>query len=198
MVFKSANKLMCLDMSVAKTCHIKKVSCEKTHIWRWGWVVSYHINDHFAKRLTLLFVQVAEYVAVRVLQQFKSHCQVMVFQNWFVVIHESQFGTLSVKRNQWINATRTIQVSSFFIKKIMIVPFQSLDIKVLTCIDEKLIGEARMVHVMNSGCEDGSHDFQIGKDRLFWEEDKNDKKTSIKYCMTCFLTCAINGVLSNI
>lgn len=80
----------------------------------------------------------------------------------------------------------------------MIVPFQSLDIKVLTCIDEKLIGEARMVHVMNGGCEDGSHDFQIGKDRLFWEEDKNDKKTSIKYCMTCFLTCAINGVLSNI
>lgn len=35
-----------------------------------------------------------------------------------------------------------------------------------TCVDEELVGEAGMVHVVDCGGENGGHDFQIGKDRL--------------------------------
>ena len=52
----------------------------------------YHIDDHFPERLSLLVGQIAEYVAVGVLQQFERHGQMMVLQHRFVVVQQSQFG----------------------------------------------------------------------------------------------------------
>lgn len=36
----------------------------------------------------------------------------------------------------------------------------------LTCVDEKLVGDSRMIHVMDSSCKNGGQDFQICEDGL--------------------------------
>jgi|APCry1669190288_1035285.scaffolds.fasta_scaffold1154501_1 hypothetical protein len=41
--------------------------------------------------------------------------------------------------------------------------------KLLTSRDEILIGEARMVHVVNGGSEDGRKHLKRGEDRLKWK-----------------------------
>lgn len=36
----------------------------------------------------------------------------------------------------------------------------------LTCVDEKLVGDSRVINVMDSSCENGGQNFQIGEDGL--------------------------------
>lgn len=36
----------------------------------------------------------------------------------------------------------------------------------LTCVDEKLIGDSRMINVMDSSCKNGGQNFQICEDGL--------------------------------
>lgn len=36
----------------------------------------------------------------------------------------------------------------------------------LTCVDEKLVGDSRMINVMDSSCKNGGQDFQICEDGL--------------------------------
>lgn len=38
----------------------------------------------------------------------------------------------------------------------------------LTCVDEELVGDPGVIHVVDCSCENGSEDFQIREDSLGW------------------------------
>lgn len=65
--------------------------------------ITYHVDDHLSKCLPLFLVQIAEDVAIGTLQKFERHCQMVVLQYRFVVIHESQFGTYAGHERSFIN-----------------------------------------------------------------------------------------------
>lgn len=55
-----------------------------------------------------------------------------------------------------------------------------IDIKIwdswlLTCINEELVGNTRMVHVMDSCGKNGSQDLEIGENSLFRTRRLNDE-----------------------
>lgn len=52
---------------------------------------SYHIYDHFAQRLSLLFAEVLKDVTVVFLQKLKANSQVVILQHRRVIVHQGQF-----------------------------------------------------------------------------------------------------------
>lgn len=40
----------------------------------------------------------------------------------------------------------------------------------LTCVDEKLVGDSRMINIMNGSCKNGSQDFQVCEDCLWGQK----------------------------
>lgn len=52
--------------------------------------MSYHIYDHLAQRLPLLFAKVLEDVTIVLLQKLKAYSQVVVLQHRRVVVHQRQ------------------------------------------------------------------------------------------------------------
>lgn len=52
--------------------------------------MSYHIYDHLAQRLPLLFAEVLEDVTIVLLQKLKAYSQVVILQHRRVVVHQRQ------------------------------------------------------------------------------------------------------------
>lgn len=87
----------------------------------------------------LLLAESNQEVAIRVLQQFEGHSQVVLFEHWFIVIHYGQF----VISNQRL--------------------ITDLFSRCYTWIDEVLISESRMIDVVNGAWEYGCENFQIAE-----------------------------------
>ncbi len=111
---------------------------------------SYHVNSHFSHGLPLLGCEGLENITFWVLNELESNSQVVILQHGFVVVHQCQLRTCM---NQRIVLLRELSVST-------------VDKVLITCIDEVLVGDSRVVNVVNSGGEESGKDFQGRKNSL--------------------------------
>ncbi len=111
---------------------------------------SYHVNSHFSHGLPLLGCEGLENITFWVLNELESNSQVVILQHGFVVVHQCQLRTCM---NQRIVLLGELSVST--VQKGLI-----------TCIDEVLVGDSRVVNVVNSGGEESGKYFQGRKNSL--------------------------------
>lgn len=57
----------------------------------------------------------------------------------------------------------------------------------LTCVDEKLVGDSRMIHVMDSSCKNGGQDFQICEDGLQSKMNTFHSMSHLPILRFCFM-----------
>lgn len=57
----------------------------------------------------------------------------------------------------------------------------------LTCVDEKLIRDSRMINVMNGSCKNGGQDLQICEDSL--QKKKGGLSLHVYFPLTSYSSC---------